>query len=251
MHHSTIESETNMSKALVPMIAASAFLAGCQVHAHDGGPTVNKNYSVGNFTAIEVAGPYDVDIRTGSNASVVARGGERLLERTVVEVQGDKLVIRPESEHNFFHWGFGHHGSAQFTVTVPQLNGASIAGSGDIKVDKVNGQAFEGSVAGSGGIDVASMTVQQLKLSIAGSGGVKAGTGSASSADYEIAGSGNIDAGAVQSQALKVSIAGSGGVKAHASGTADVDIMGSGDVNVTGGAKCNVSKAGSGNVSCS
>jgi len=27
--------------------------------------------------------------------------------------------------------------------------------------------------------------------------------------------------------------------------------MGSGDVDVTGGAKCNVSKAGSGNVSCS
>jgi hypothetical protein len=240
-----------MLKALAAIVAASA-LAGCQVHAQEGtGPTVNKNYNVGNFSEIEVAGPYDVEVRTGAKASVAARGGEKLLERTVVEVRGGKLVIRPENNHNFFHWGWGNNGKAHFTVTVPALNGASIAGSGDIKVDKVAGQAFEGSVAGSGGIDVAAMNVQQLKLSIAGSGGVKAGTGTAQSAEYEIAGSGDIDAGSVQAQSLKVSIAGSGGVKAHSSGTADVDIMGSGNVDVAGGAKCNVSKAGSGNVRCS
>ena len=240
-----------MLRPLAAIVAASA-LAGCQVHAQEGsGPTVSKSYSVGNFQQIEVAGPYDVEVRTGSNPSVSGRGGEKLLERTVVEVDGDKLIIRPQNDRNFFHWGWGNHGKAHFVVTVPQLTGASIAGSGDISVDKVAGPAFDGSVAGSGGINVAAMNVQQLKLSIAGSGGVKAGTGTAQSADYDIAGSGDIDAGAVQAQALKVSIAGSGGVKAHASGTADVSIMGSGDVDVAGGAKCNVSKAGSGNVRCS
>ena len=240
-----------MLRPLAAIVAASA-LAGCQVHAQESsGPTVSKNYSVGNFSAIEVAGPYDVEVRTGSNASVSAKGGQKLLERTIVEVQGDKLVIRPENNRNFFHWGFGRSGTAHFIVTVPQLKGASIAGSGDISVDKVAGDAFDGSVAGSGGINVASMNVKELKLSIAGSGGVKAGSGTAQSASYEIAGSGDIDAGAVQAQALKVSIAGSGGIKAHSSGTADVDIMGSGDVDVAGGAKCNISKAGSGNVRCS
>ena len=240
-----------MLRPLAAIVAASA-LAGCQVHAQEGGgPTVSKNYSVGNFSAIEVAGPYDVEVRTGSNPSVSARGGERLLERTVVEVSGDKLVIRPENNHGFFHWSWGHHSKAHFVVTVPQLSGASIAGSGDISVDKIAGQGFEGTVAGSGGINLASINVQQLKLSIAGSGGVKAGAGTAQSANYDIAGSGDIDAGAVQAQGLKVSIAGSGGVKAHSSGTADVSIMGSGDVEVAGGAKCNISKAGSGNVRCS
>src|SRR6476660_8372103 len=239
-----------MLRPLAAIVAASAF-AGCQVHAQEGGgPTVSKSYSVGSFPQIEVAGPYDVEVRTGSNPSVSARGGEKLLERTVVEVEGDKLVIHPQKQHGFFQWSFGR-GGAHFIVTVPQLHGASIAGSGDISVDKVAGPAFDGEVAGSGGINVASMQVQQLKLSIAGSGGVKAGAGSAQSANYDIAGSGDIDAGGVQSQALKVSIAGSGGVKAHASGTADVSIMGSGDVEVSGGAKCNVSKQGSGDVRCS
>jgi hypothetical protein len=242
--------EECMLRPLAAIVAASA-LAGCQVHANEGGgATVSRSYNVGNFHEIEVAGPYDVEVRTGSNPSVSARGSERLLERTVVEVNGDRLLIRPENNHNFFHWGWGSHGKAHFVVTVPQLSGASIAGSGDISVDKIAGPGFEGSVAGSGGINVATMNVQQLKLSIAGSGGVKA-AGTAQSADYDIAGSGDIDAGALQAEALKVSIAGSGGVKAHSSGTADVSIMGSGDVDVTGGAKCSVSKAGSGNVRCS
>jgi hypothetical protein len=240
-----------MRKSVAAVIAASAAVAGCQVHAQDGGPTVSRNYQVGNFQRIEVAGPYDVEVRTGGKPGVSAKGSEKLLERTLVEVRGDRLVIHPQEHNGFFHFGWSSHGKAHFMVTVPQLSGATIAGSGDIRVDKVQGQRFEGAVAGSGGIDVTAMDVQSLKLSIAGSGGVKAGSGKAQSAEYEIAGSGDVDAGAIATQQVKVSIAGSGGVKAHASGTADVSIMGSGDVDVSGGAKCSVSKAGSGNVRCS
>jgi hypothetical protein len=240
-----------MLRPLAAIVAASA-LAGCHVRADDnGGATVSRNYSVGNFQQIEVAGAYDVEVRTGANPSVSARGSEKLLERTVVEVKGDKLLIHAENNHSFFHFGWSHHGEAKFTVTVPQLSGATIAGSGDIRVDKVSGQKFEGSVAGSGGLEVAAMNVQQLKLAIAGSGGVKAGTGTVQAAQYDIAGSGDIDAGAVDARDLKATIAGSGGIKAHSSGTADVSIMGSGDVDVAGGAKCKISKAGSGDVRCS
>ena len=238
-----------MRRSVAAVIAASA-LAGCQVHAENGGATVSRNYQVGNFQQVEVAGPYDVEVRTGSNPSVSARGSEKLLERTIVEVRGDKLVIRPENNRNFFHWNWGSHGKASFVVTVPQLTAATIAGSGDVRVDKVAGPSFNGSVAGSGGITIDSLDVQQLKLEVAGSGDVK-GSGKAQTADYGIAGSGDVDAAGIQTQQLKVSIAGSGDVKAHSSGTADVSIMGSGDVDVAGGAKCNVSKAGSGSVRCS
>ncbi|MFL6763803.1 MAG: head GIN domain-containing protein [Sphingomicrobium sp.] len=233
------------------VIAASAATSACgQIHHGHGGATVSRNYQVGNFQQIEVAGPYDVEVRTGGNPGVSASGSEKLLERTVVEVQGNKLLIRPENNRSFFHFGWGSNGKARFTVTVPQLSGATIAGSGDIRVDRVAGQRFEGAVAGSGRIDVAALDVQSLKLSIAGSGDLK-GTGKAQSAEYEIAGSGDVDAAAIQTQQLKVSIAGSGGVKAHSSGTADVSIMGSGDIDVSGGAKCTISKAGSGDVRCS
>jgi hypothetical protein len=240
-----------MRKSFAALLGATA-LAGCHVNAQEsGGATVSKNYQIGNFQEIEVAGPYEVEVRTGANPSVSARGSEKLLERTVVEIRGDKLVIHPENNHSFFNFGWGHHGKASFTVTVPQLSAATIAGSGDIRVDKVQGNSFEGTVAGSGGIQVNSLNVQDLKFAIAGSGGVKADSGKAQSAKYDIAGSGDVDAGGIQTQTLKVSIAGSGDVKAHATGTADVSIMGAGDVDVSGGAKCTVSKSGSGDVRCS
>jgi hypothetical protein len=237
--------------AAAAIAAASAATSACG-HADNGvGPTVSRNFPVGNFQQIEVAGPYDVNVRTGGNASVAAQGSQKLLDRTIVEVQGDKLVIHPQEHHGFFSFTFGSRGNAHFTVTVPQLTGATIAGSGGINVDRVQGAAFEGTVAGSGGLEVNNVNVQSLKLSIGGSGSAKASGGKTTSADYSIGGSGDIDANGVQAQQAKVSIAGSGDIKANATGTADVSIMGSGDVTVGGGAKCTVNKAGSGSVNCS
>jgi hypothetical protein len=240
-----------MRNSLVAVIVASTALAGCQVRAENGGATVSRNYQIGNFQKLEVAGPYDVQVRTGANPGVSARGSEKLLERTEVVVQGDKLLIRPQHHGGWFNFGWSSHGKANFVVTVPELRGATIAGSGDIRVDQVHGDSFEGTVAGSGSLDLGSANVQWLKLSIAGSGGVKAGAGKVQNGEYEIAGSGDVDARAVQADQAKVSIAGSGNVRAQATRTADVSVMGSGDVDLTGGAKCSISKAGSGDVRCS
>jgi Putative auto-transporter adhesin, head GIN domain len=231
------------------LVAASASACG-QSHAEGGGPDTSRNYQVGNFKQIEVAGPYNVEVRTGSNPGVSARGSENLLDRTIVEVRGDKLVIRPQ-QHNSWFGGFSARGKADFTVTVPQLSGAAIAGSGNINVDRVQGASFEGGVAGSGNLSIAATDVQSLKFDIAGSGNVKAGAGKAQTAEYSIGGSGDVDAAGVTSQDLKISIAGSGGVRANATRTADVSMMGSGDVHIAGGAKCKVSKMGSGDVRCS
>lgn len=237
-------------KSTAAVLTALLATAGCHgVNAQGAGPTVSRNYQVGNFQQIEVAGSYDVEVRTGANVSVSAKGGQNILDHTVVEVSDGKLLIHPEKTSGFF--SIGRNGHATFIVTVPQLSAASMAGSGDVKVDHIQGEAFEGKIAGSGSLSLASLDVQELKLSIAGSGDAKAGAGKAKSAEYDIAGSGDIDAGGLQTQDTKVSIAGSGGLKAHAVGTAQVSIMGSGDVAISGGAKCQIDKAGSGSVRCS
>lgn len=238
--------------AAAALMAVAASTPACSKdRAEDGGATVSRNYSVGAFRELEVAGPYDVEVRTGSAAAVSAKGSEKLLERTLVEVKGGRLIIRPERQKGWFRMGWSTKGKARFVVTVPELKAATIAGSGDIRIDQVRGQSFEGTIAGSGGLGLGSVAVEMLKLSIAGSGDARAGSGKARNAEYEIAGSGGVEAGGIAADALKVSIAGSGSVRANAARTADVDIVGSGDVVVTGGAKCNVSKAGSGDVRCS
>lgn len=240
-----------MRKVLALGIVAAVALAACTAaHSEDAGPRTSRNFAVGGFTAIEVAGPYDVEVQTGAKPGVSASGPQKMIDHMVVEVKGDRLLIHPEEQHGMFHMGWHFNGTVRVAVTVPQLQGATIAGSGDIRVNHVQGNSFEGTVTGSGNLGVDQVDVQTLKLAIAGSGGAKAANGRAQSVKYEIAGSGDIDARNLQAQTADVSIAGSGNVTAHATATAAVSIMGSGDVEVKGGAKCTLSKQGSGTLHC-
>lgn len=242
-----------MSKAMMMAVAVAATVAtsGCGGRARgEPGPAVDRNYTVGQFNRIEVAGPYEVDVRTGADPSVRASGPERSVERMIVEVEGGTLKIHPRKRSGLsFGWSKDH--PVRLSVTVPSLIAADIAGSGDIRVDRIAGESFEGGVAGSGDLRLGSVEVRQLKMGIAGSGEIRAQGGRAARVEYDIAGSGDMDLGGIVAETAAVSIAGSGNVSAHATGTASVDIAGSGDVRIRGGAQCQVSKAGSGNVDCS
>jgi hypothetical protein len=232
------------------VIAGSALTASCGQSQAGDGATVSRNYPVGNFQQIEVAGPYDVTVQTGANPGVSARGGESTLDRTTVEVEGDKLVISPKSR-GLFSFNLGTHRKTVFTVTVPQLRSATLAGAGDLNVNAVHGDSFEATLAGAGDIGIGSVDVKSLKLSMTGAGDAKVGSGKAEIAEYSAVGAGSIDARGVVTRDTKVTIAGSGDVHANATGAAVVEVMGSGDVDIAGGAKCSVTKHGSGDVRCS
>jgi len=241
-----------MKNAIVLAIAAGAAASAACAKDRDesAGPATTRNFQVGAFDRLEVAGPYEVTVATGSAPSVKAAGGERAMERMVVEVEGGKLRIHPKKRKGF-NWGGSRDHPVKLTVTVPTLAGAQIAGSGTISVNRVAGDSFEAGVAGSGDLRLGQVEVKRFKAGIAGSGEINAGTGRAAVAEYEIAGSGDIAGAGLVAETASVSIAGSGNVAANATGSASVDIAGSGNVRVTGGAKCSVSKAGSGNVDCS
>ena len=229
--------------------AATVAAAGCSAaRSEDGGPRVERNYQVGSFDRIELAGAYDTNVRTGSAPSVRAQGNQKAIDNLEVAVKDGVLVVRHKKKMS---WGWHHDGKVTLTVTVPSLRGAELAGSGDINIDRVAGDSFNGTIAGSGNLKVDHIEVAKLKLEIAGSGNATAGSGRARSADYAIAGSGGIDAKGIAVDTASVSIAGSGDIDAQASNTASVSIMGSGNVELSGGAKCTVSKAGSGSARCS
>jgi hypothetical protein len=234
---------------MIAIVAGAALAAGCAQARSEAGPVTSRSYPVGQFDRIEVSGPYEVTVATGSAPSVRATGNENMLERLVVEIENGALKIHPRKTKGLgMMWS--NNGSVKVAVTAPALSAAGIAGSGGVTIDRISGPSFDGSVAGSGDLKVARLDVQNLKMSIGGSGEIEA-AGRASNASYEISGSGDIRAAQVAAEHAKVSIAGSGSVAGHATATAKVDIAGSGDVKMTGGAQCQVSKVGSGDVDCS
>lgn len=232
------------------IIAAALAATGCgQARSESGGPVVERDYKVGEFSRIDLGGAYDMTVRTGAAPSVHARGGENVLDRMEVEVKGDTLVIRPKKKG--WDMGWTSNGKVDLTITVPTLRAASLAGAGDIRIDRVAGNSFEGSIAGSGDLRVEQIEVQSLKFDVAGAGNVHAISGRTRNAEYGITGAGDIQASGVTSETASVSITGAGGVTANATKTADVNIVGAGDVNLAGGARCTVSKVGAGDVNCS
>lgn len=231
-----------MRKLVMGAMTAAAVLAATQAQAAE------RRFTVTNFEAIEVAGPFDVVVNVGKAVSVRAEGEQKDLDRLEVKVQGRELSIGTIRERNWFNWS--KSSPVKVYVTVPALKEVSLSGSGDLSVDRVKADDFEASLAGSGDLSIGSLAAGKAEFSIAGSGDVTVGSGTCRSAEASIAGSGDINIAGLRCQTLEVDIAGSGGVKAHATQAANVSIMGSGDVVVTGGARCSTSKMGSGSVRC-
>ena len=240
-----------MKRALAfGIVGAAVATAACsEARSENGGPTVDRSYTVGDFDKVELAGAYDADIRVGGAPSVKASGSQKAIDDLEVVVENGALVLRHKKKMNF-GWS-NNHGKIKVVVTVPALRAAELSGSGDLRVDKVTGDAFDAGIAGSGNLTVGNVAVNRLKMSVAGSGNAEATGGRAKAVEYNIAGSGGINAKGVAAETAAASIAGSGNIDGQATATASVNIMGSGNVNLTGGAKCTVSKAGSGNANCS
>jgi hypothetical protein len=241
-----------MSQILLSVLALPLAACSVSVDAGDEAPGVpaqgsggTRTYAVTDFTRVELRGADSVDVRVGPGFSVRADGDPEVLDRLKITKEGDAIRIgRIRSEG----WSWGGK-NARISITMPTSRRASAAGSGDVTVDRVQGQRFKGETAGSGSLRIDQLAVREAELSVAGSGDVKA-AGRADALRISIAGSGDVDAGGLTAQSANVSVAGSGSVRAEVQGTAKVNVMGSGDVELGGGAKCEINKMGSGEVRC-
>jgi hypothetical protein len=212
----------------------------------ESGPAAARTYAATGFTAVDLRGSDDVDIKIGEAFSVRAEGGAKILDRLDIRVDGTTLRIGRKDSDNW-GWHSGDNG-AKISITMPRLTSASVAGSGNLTADRAEGD-FTADVAGSGNLKVGEVKGGAVKLDIAGSGNITV-AGTATSLDADTAGSGDIDARGLTATSAKVSIAGSGNVRGTVNGEAQVSIMGSGDVDLGGGAKCKVSTMGSGDAHC-
>lgn len=235
-------------------VIAALPLAACSVHGDDSAPGIagtgsgtTRSYAVAGFTGIALRGSDDVDVRVGSGFSVRAEGPSAELDKLRIERDGDTLRVG-RKDSGGFTWG-GDHDSVKVFVTMPRVAEAAIAGSGDMAIDRVEGERFKGATAGSGSLTIAQLGVRSGDFAVAGSGGMTL-TGSAQQLKVAVMGSGDVDAGGLKAEGATVSVAGSGGVKADVTGPATVSVMGSGDVDLGRGARCTTSKMGSGGVRC-
>jgi hypothetical protein len=234
--------------AVLPLTACSFHSDAAPPGAAASGTGTTRSFAVGDFTGVSLRGSDDVDVRVGTGFSVRAEGPSAELDKLEIVRVGDTLRIGRKNRSGF-SWGGGDRDGVKVFVTMPRIVAADIAGSGNMAVDRVEGQSFDGSSAGSGNLAIAALSVPRAKLSIAGSGDIAA-KGSVDRLTVDVAGSGNVAASGLTARGASVSIAGSGDVRADVTGAADVSMVGSGNVDLGKHAQCKTSKIGSGEVHC-
>lgn len=229
---------------LIPVAAcgmAATYASDQQGLAPEGTGT-NRSYAASDFTRVTIAGPDNVEVRSGP-FSVRAEGDPAVLDRLVIARDGDTLRVGRRSGVSWTK------GSARVIVTMPAIEEAAISGSGSFRIAAVEGPRFRGAISGSGGIAIDAMRTGEVEFGISGSGDVTA-AGSAQSLTVRIAGSGDVQARGLSAARATVSVAGSGDVAATVRGPAEVRLAGSGDIDLGPGARCTIRKSGSGSVRC-
>ena len=186
------------------------------------GNVITETRQVSYFDRIDLRGMGVVIVTQDGSESLSIETGDKVMELVEAEVVGETLVLGLEEGVNLLS-----NARLKFYVSVDDLSGLSVAGSGKIESELIETEDLEVRVGGSGGIDLA---------------------GEATAQDVTISGSGKYLAGDMCSEVVKVSISGSGKATVCATETLDANINGSGSVNYYGQPSISTSGSGSGKI---
>jgi hypothetical protein len=221
-----------------------------------------------SFNKISFRFPGKLYLKQGSPQKVEIEASKDVLEELQTEVQGGKLVIGKEGK--WFDWKWDNDDKVIVYITVPNIEGLSVSGSGDlIGQSKITSDNLDLNVSGSGSLSIDADVNGDLEADVSGSGDIDlkgrcksfnsdvSGSGKvhmtstiANRAEFGVSGSGKIEASGSADE-VKVSISGSGKVLAAnlETNSCNVRISGSGDVEINVKTALDASITGSGSVS--
>jgi len=217
-------------------------LGGGSVNALQGrGNMVAREFSVANFTEINIDGEFQVVYRQSTTHNVRVHMQENLFEILQVE-SNDGLRIsttRPTRTDRGY--------TPRVYIYAPVLEAVNLAGAINASEwDTVHGAQFSVSVAGAATADM-SLEVESVEIHVAGAGRFIL-NGNADSANITLTGAGNVEAENLQTKNAQVVISGAGNVDIAASETLNVTISGTGRVRYVGNPQVNRTIAGFGTV---
>ncbi len=247
---------------LTAMAATTLILPSCRVKMYDdnddNGVKICKTLDLKDFNAIEIYGYNEVEYRQDSVYRVELIGTEKTLERALISVEDNTLLIKQKKNADI--WGSGNRWTIKFSdsgytvrVSAPDLQFVKINGAGDFEAKTpIRTESFRAVVSGSGDIELGQVTARHICLDIAGSGSIVAAELNADKAKMTISGSGDINTDLVACKECSASIAGSGEIETAVKGcdTFCAEIAGSGEIEADLDAcgSIEASTAGSGEI---
>jgi hypothetical protein len=225
------------------------------------GQVETENRELPAFRAIDVGGAATLKVHRGAQRIEIC-SDSNILPYITTTVSGGELTIGLKPLTSIM-------GSTamRFDITVPELEGIRLSGSGQAYIDPFDGDSFSGVVSGSVRVKAPGLAYSKASLSFSGSGAldstVKAETldlrctgsgalrlsGKADRAEIAVSGSADIGARDLAVQEARVEISGSGKVELWAVESLDADISGSGSIKYWGSPSVSQRISGSGRIS--
>ena len=231
-----------MKSRLITLVAL-LILAGFQILVAQ----TSKTREVSPFTEISLKIGANVHLKQGKTQLVEIKCEESTAEKLITEVNGKTLVIRYKSETWFSSW---HPGEVDVYITIPQIDGLYLSGSGSIISEgEINSRILDVVLSGSGEVKLAELKADKVSSTLSGSGNIRlSGGGNATEFKAIISGSGNIKAIDFPAGDVNVKISGSGNCTVNAEKNLVVRLSGSGNVTYKGNPAIDTAISGSGKV---
>lgn len=168
------------------------------------------------------------------------------LKEIITEVKDRTLNIRFPNGNMFRNW---NPGKVEVFITVPEVEGLAVSGSGNINSERIKARIIDFVVSGSGNIEIEKLSAEKVSAAISGSGNIRLNDGGiAEELKARISGSGNIDASGFEAKTVDVQTSGSGNCNVLTNGSLNVRVSGSGSVYYSGNPSIESSISGSGKV---
>lgn len=195
-----------------------------------------------NFNSISLSIAAKVYIEQGSTFRVAIDADANDLDKIETEVRNGRLDIKSKN------WSSNIKGSVVINITMPELTGLSVAGSGSFAASSTfRCNELNLSVTGSGNIKMEELSAETVDALITGSGNIALnGNKTVEQLKLNITGSGSYSAPDLKTDQVKITITGSGSAKINAVKELDTNITGSGDVHYKGDPIVNAHSTGSG-----
>lgn len=227
-----------MKTKIISLIIATGFLFFTAISFAQN----KEERNVDSFTKIGMSVPGHLYLTQGSPQKVVVEASEDILEILKTEVKESSLRIKFET------WKPGKTKPVNIWITVPEIEGLSVAGSGNIVSESsVTSDEIELEISGSGQIKLEELKTGEVEAAVSGSGDIYL-TGTADEMDIKISGSGNVFGEKFSVDECGIKISGSGSCKVDATEELEAVISGSGKIYYYGNPQMDVVVSGSGKV---
>lgn len=207
----------------------------------------DEKRDVPTFSEVALRIPAKLYIGQGSTQSIEIIAKSSTIEEIITEVKGRTLNIRFPNKSYF--WKNFQPGKIEIHITVPEIDGLSVSGSGDIFVEDIKTRILDLAVSGSGDIIIDELQVERVSSSISGSGDITIKDGGvADDFSVSVSGSGDVNAMGFEATNVVIRVSGSGNCSVTSNGSIKARVAGSGNINYKGNPSIDSSVVGSGRV---